>query len=253
MDYLWNTVETVDRSKCDGFSHFDTGHMEWLVLFLCFAFLCTVIYLKAGGGRKRIRQAFAVVMIADEVLKYIIAAVNGISALAYLPLQLCSLSIIIVILHALFAPAGWHQNIFSRYAGNFLYLIGLPAGLSALLFPAWTALPPFANLMSIHSFSVHIMLVTYVIMLLVAEEIRPEIKTIPVNICVLIAMAIGVYLFDVRFGMNYMYLVHLSPASPLAPFAALGDYRIGYAIILVALVLVMYGLPAFFRKRRSRG
>ncbi len=253
MDFFWNTVETIDRSRCDGFSHFDTSHMEWLVLFLCFAFVCMVIYLKAGSGRKNIRRGLAVLMIADEILKYIIVAANGISVLAYLPLQLCSISVIIVILHALFAPTGWHQNVFSRYAGNFLYLIGLPAGLSALLFPAWTSLPAFANLMSIHSFSVHIMIVTYVVVLLVAEEIRPEIKTTPVNICVLIAMAIGVYYFDVKFGMNYMYLVHLSPASPLAPFAALGDYRIGYAVILAALVLVLYGLPAVFRRGRRRG
>ena len=70
------------------------------------------------------------------------------------------------------------------------------------------------------------------------------------NICALIAMAMGVYLFDVRFGMNYMYLVHISPASPLEIFAELGDYRIGYAVVLAALVLVMYGLPALLRRGR---
>ena len=250
MDFFWNTVETVDRGKCDGFSHFDASHMGWLVVFLCFAFICTIIYLKDGRARKHIRRAFAILMIADEILKYIIVAVNGISILAYLPLQLCSISVIIVILHGIFAPTRGYQSLFTRHVGNFLYLIGLPAGLSALLFPAWTALPAFANLMSIHSFSVHIMLVTYIIMLIVANEIRPELKTVPVNICALIAMAMGVYLFDVRFGMNYMYLVHISPASPLEIFAELGDYRIGYAVVLAALVLVMYGLPALLRRGR---
>lgn len=250
MDFFWNTVETVDRGKCEGFSHFDSGHMGWLVVFLCFAFICTIIYLKDGYARKHIRRVLVILMIADEILKYVIVAINGISLLAYLPLQLCSICVIIAILHGLFAETGGYQNLFTRHVGNFLYLIGLPAGLSALLFPAWTALPAFANIMSIHSFSVHIMLVTYIIMLIVANEIRPEIITIPVNICALVAMAIGVYLFDVRFGMNYMYLVHISPSSPLEPFAALGDYRIGYAVILVALMLVMYVLPALFRRGR---
>ena len=253
MNFFWDTVETVNRSICKGFSHFDTSHILWLVLFLCAAVVCARLYRRAGAaGRRTFRLVFAVLLIADELLKYGIVLAGGVPVSHYLPLQLCSISIILAILHALFGVGkGGSPSIFGRYAGNFLYLVGLPAGLSALLFPAWTALPAFANLMSIHSFTVHIMLVVYVIMLVCGGEIRPEIKTTPACICALIAMAIGVYYFDVSLGMNYMYLVHLSPASPLAPFAALGDYRIGYAVILAALVLVMYGIPALLRKCRA--
>ncbi|MBQ6496529.1 MAG: YwaF family protein [Firmicutes bacterium] len=267
MDFFWDTVETVDRAKCDGFSHFDTGHIIWLVFFLCVAAVCTRFYLDAGEGRgsafpncrRRIRIVFAVLLIIGEVLKYVVVAKAGVPLAGYLPLQLCSISVILVIVHALL-PVGSGADadqrpvsgVFYRYIGNFLYLIGLPAGLAALLFPSWTALPILANFMSLHSFTTHILLVTYVAMLVAAKEIRPEIRTVPVCVCALIVMAIGVYFFDVSFNMNFMYLVHLSPASPIAPFASLGDYRIGYAVILAALILILYGVPALVRRTSSR-
>ena len=84
-------------------------------------------------------------------------------------------------------------------------------------------------------------------MLLVNKEIKPDLKTLWVSVVALILMSVGVYAFDVAYDMNYMYLLRLSPGSPLAPFAALGDYRLGYAIILVALILVMYIIPALIK------
>lgn len=240
MDFFWDTVETVNRTECKGFSHFDTSHIIWLVLFLCVCIWCAWFYRKRTYfQRSLMRYAFAVLLIADEVMKYWIIHKGGVPVIGYLPLQLCSICIILVIIHC-FVP--WNH-----YIGNFLYLVGLAAGLSALLFPSWTALPAFANLMSIHSFTVHIMLVSYIVMMICAKEIRPEFKTIPVSVCALIAMAICVFIFDLISGTNYMYLVHLSPASPLAPFEALGDYRIGYAIILAGLVFVLYVPPALVR------
>lgn len=266
MEFFWDTVETVDRTKCDGFSHFDTGHIVWLVFFLCVVAVCARVYCDAtadpsrdADGRRRIRIVFAVLLIIGEVLKYVVVAKAGVPLAGYLPLQLCSISVILVIVHALL-PVGSGADadqrpvsgVFYRYIGNFLYLIGLPAGLAALLFPSWTALPILANFMSLHSFTTHILLVTYVAMLVAAKEIRPEIRTVPVCVCALIVMAIGVYFFDVSFNMNFMYLVHLSPASPIAPFASLGDYRIGYAVILAALILILYGVPALVRRTSSR-
>ena len=121
MDFFWETVDTIDRTRCDGFSHFDTGHLIWLVLFLCFCIVCTVIYAKlaaGGSGKKKMRLAFAVVLIADELLKYGIVLADGVTILRYVPLQLCSISVLIVILHAFLGPG-------HAYIENFLYLIGV--------------------------------------------------------------------------------------------------------------------------------
>lgn len=263
MKYFWDIVETIDRESCPGFEHFHWQHILWLVIFLAFVFVFSVIYRKAGACslcsetghgvrpegcrapycRKHIKALFSLVLIADAIFKFVIVVVNHVPILNYMPLQLCYISVILVIIHA-FLREG---TVAHRYIGNFLYLVGLPAGLSALLFPAWKALPAFANAMSLHSFSSHIIFVSYIVMLLVSGEIRPEPKTAWVSVSALILMSLGVYAFDVAFDMNYMYLLRLSAGSPLAPFEALGDYRLGYAIILAALILVMYIIPAIVK------
>ena len=247
MDFFWSTVETINRNECKGFEHFDTGHILWLVLFVCAALICAVSYKRrSSAGRRRQRLVMACLLLLGEMLKYVIVTMNGVSVIYYLPLQLCSICIVIIILHGLFTRGDPSKGI-SLYAGNFLYLVGLAAGLSALIFPSWMVLPAFANMMSIHSFTSHILFVSYIIMLMAAKEIRPEIKTIPVSVVALILMAFGVYRFDLAFDMNYMYLVSLSAGSPLGPFEALGDYRIGYAVILAGLVVLLYLLPKLFR------
>lgn len=260
MKYFWDIVETIDRGSCPGFEHFHWQHFLWLVIFLAFVIVCSVMYRKAGACslcsetghgvrpegcrapycRKHIKVLFSLVLIADAIFKAIIVGVNHISILNYMPLQLCYISVILVIIHAFITE----ETPAHKYIGNFLYLVGLPAGLSALLFPAWKVLPAFANAMSLHSFSSHIIFVTYIVMLLAGGEIRPELRTIWVSVTALILMSLGVYAFDVSFDMNYMYLLRLSAGSPLAPFEALGDYRIGYAVILAVLILLMYIIPA---------
>ncbi|MCQ2545233.1 MAG: YwaF family protein [Clostridia bacterium] len=264
MKYFWDIVETIDRNSCPGFEHFHWQHNLWLVIFLAFVFVFSLVYRKAGACnlcsetghgvrpegcrapycRKHIKVLFSLALIADAIFKFIIVAVNHISILNYMPLQLCYISVMLVIIHAFIKE----ESPANKYIGNFLYIVGLPAGLSALLFPAWKALPAFANAMSLHSFSSHIIFVTYIVMLLAVGEIRPELRTIWVSVAALILMSSGVYAFDVTFDMNYMYLLHLSAGSPLAPFEALGDYRIGYAIILAALILVMYIVPVIVKR-----
>lgn len=250
MKYFWTTIETINRNACEGFRHFDSCHIAWLAIFLAFAAICTLIYAKAEAPKRRrhMRITFSLVLIADLILRYAIVFLNHIPFVEYAPFQLCLISMILVIIHTFM----YTETSLWKFTGNFLYLAGFPGGLSALLFPSWTALPAFANAMSIHSFSSHIIFATYIIMLTAAGDIKPDIKTVPASVAALVVMSAGVFLFDIRCGMNFMYLVKLSPGSPLAPFAVLGDYRIGYAVILAGLVLLMYGIPLIAGKcRRS--
>ena len=259
--HFWNTVETIDRSAVSGFNHYDAEHVIWLAMFVCFALVCSILYVKVGPCslcktghhpegchgpycRKHMRALFALVLILEEIFKYILVAMNHIPFYEYAPLQLCYLSLLLVIVHAFMND----ESRAYHYVGNFLYLVGLPAGLSALLFPSWTALPAFANGMSIHCFSSHILFVTYIIMLVAAGDIRPDFRTVPASVLGLFIMAAGVYIYDICTGCNFMFLIRLSAGSPLAPFEALGDYRIGYIVILAALVIVMYGVPGIIRR-----
>lgn len=234
---MWNTVETVERTIIDGFSLFGPEHLLWIILMVV---VCVIAGVRAArsGGTARAGRILAILMIADEIFKYVIVALNHVTIVHYLPFQLCSISIIIAIIHAFADESG----AFGRYAGNFLYLVGLPGCVSAVLFPAWTALPAFGA-MSIHSFSVHIMLIVYVVIKTAGGDISPELKTIPVSVIALLMMAWGIYAFDVAADVNFMYLVHISPGSPMAAFEALGNYRIGYGVILAVLIIVLY-MPA---------
>ena len=242
--FFWDTVETIDRDSVCGFTLYDSSHLIWLAVFVIFAILLSLIYRQSDcDHRQAIRYSIALLLIAEELFKYCIVLHNGIDMLYYLPLQLCYICIILVIIHAF---------TLSNIIGNFLYLAGIAAGLSALLFPAWTELPAFANAMSIHSFTSHIIFVSYIIAMIANKEIVPSVSTIPVNVSALCLMAGAVYLFNIKFGTNYMYLIKISSGSPLAPFEALGDYRIGYAIILMALIVVLYLLPLAARKLTAR-
>ena len=259
MDNFFNTLDTIDGSKVHGFDFFGPEHIAWLLIMITAVITLSTIYCRGcdhgcgsecprrlSGSRRRkdgqklcrhgMRMVIAMLLIADELLKYTLVTINGAPIVKYIPLQLCSLCIIISIVHAFFRP----HTTGSMYLGNFLYLIGIASGLSALLFPSWSALPAF-NLMSIHSFSAHILLLSYIVMVLSAKEIEISAKTIPVSVLALFAMAGGIYLFNLAFGTNFMYLMHISPGSPIAGFESLGDYRIGYFVILACLIIILYG------------
>lgn len=95
----------------------------------------------------------------------------------YLPLHLCSIHIILIAVHAVRPSKGLE---------NFLYAIWIPGALAALLFPAWTPLPP-ANFMRIHSAAVHILPAAYPIMLTAGGDIRPAVRELPRTLLLLLA------------------------------------------------------------------
>ena len=162
MSYFFDTTETIPEGM--GFSSFDPTHLIWLGAFLATAFLCSLLYRRLpANDRRRMRFIFAALLIADELFKVIGLAAHGNYTPRYLPLHLCSINIILIAVHAV-KP--------SRLLDNFLYVVCIPAAVAALLFPTWTSLP-VANFMHIHSFTVHILLAVYPIMLTAGGDIQP--------------------------------------------------------------------------------
>lgn len=265
MNGFLNTKDTIAQTGLDGFKAFGPEHLIWLAILVATTVVLAVIYRRgcscgcgatcprAGMGSHRrqpgqklcrhgMRMGIVMFLIADEILKYVLVAINHAPVKFYAPFQLCTICIVLCMIHGFTRP-GTKEKPGSKlnfYLGNFLYLVGIAAGLSAILFPSWGKLPAF-NLMSIHSFTAHIVLVAYIIMILAAGEIRISWKTVPVSVIALLAMAGIIYKFDIATGTNFMFLTHLSPGSPLGVFEALGDYRMGYAVILAVLIIVLYG------------
>ena len=159
----------------------------------------------------------------------------------YLPLHLCSINIFIITIHA------WKP---SKLLGGYLYTVGIPGTIAALLFPTWTKLP-LLNFMHLHSFTLHILLVLYPIMLTVGGDIKPESRQLPKCLLMLLGLAGIALVVNLIFDTNFMFLMEAKPENPLYIFKQLfGSHLIGFPIIISAVILVMY-LPVIILKKRK--
>ena len=145
MTHFFDSTESIAEGL--GFPLFGFGHLCWLAAFVVFAVVCSRIYKKSDAAkRQRIRYIFVALLSLDEAIKVIGLSVQGLFEPQYLPFHLCSINIFIILWHCK------HQN---NALNNYLFIVGIPAGMIALLTPSWTVLP-FWNFMNIHSFTVHI-------------------------------------------------------------------------------------------------
>ena len=168
MTHFFDSTESIAEGV--GFPLFGFGHLCWLAAFVVFAVVCSRIYKKSDAAkRQRIRYIFVALLLLDEAIKVIGLSVQGLFEPQYLPFHLCSINIFIILWHCK------HQN---NALNNYLFIVGIPAGMIALLTPSWTVLP-FWNFMNIHSFTVHILLATYPIMLTYSGETNPQLKYLP--------------------------------------------------------------------------
>jgi uncharacterized membrane protein YwaF len=136
--------------------------------------------------------------------------------------------------------------------GQYLYAIGIPATLMALVFPSWTKLP-FLNFMHLHSFTVHILLAVYPIMITFGGDVKPRAKDIPKCLALLIGMAIPVYFLNLVLDTNFMFLVEADKGNPLYIFEQIfGHHEIGFPILAAAVLVVMYVPLGIYRKIKNK-
>ena len=239
-DFL-QTVETIEPGR--GFSLFGKLHLLWLAAFVLITVLCCLWYRKLSReGRKRWRRWVAALLLADEVFKMIVLFAGGNYLWTYLPLHLCSINIFLV---------AWHAVKPSKLLGLFLYTVCIPGALAALLFPSWASLPLSSGI-HIHSFTVHILLALYPIVLTAAGEIRPDVKQMPRCMLLLVCMAIPIYGLNLLLDTNFMFLMYAEPGNPLYIFEQLwGSHLLGFPVIIAGVLLVMY-LPWELLRRKKR-
>ncbi len=242
MKYFWETVGSIEEGV--GFSHFDTCHIIWLIAFVCVTVGVSILYKKSNErNRKIIRFVVAGLIVLDELAKMTMLLVTGLWTVNYLPFHLCTINIFLIVFHTFKS---------TKTLDNFLYAACIPAAIAALLFPTWTELPP-ANMMHIHSFSVHILLALYPIMLTVGGDIHPHARHIWKCIALLLALAVPVYFINISLDTNYMFLIEAEAGNPLLIFEKyLGNHLLGYPIIFAVVLLVMYLPPHLKRKIKSK-
>lgn len=238
MQYFLDTTETIPSGV--GFPQFGVLHFVWLILFVAVSVVCVLWFRRLSEkGRRVWKTTVAGLLLADELFKVVMLLVGDRYTAGYLPLHLCSINIFAIAIHA------WKP---SKVLGGYLYTVGIPGALAALLFPSWTVLP-LGNFMHIHSFTVHILLALYPVALFGAGEIKPEAKKIPQYLFVLIAMAVPIYFVNLLLDTNFMFLMEADAGNPLYFFEQMwGNHLLGFPVIIAGVLAVMY-IPLVIYRR----
>ena len=242
MEHFLETTETIIEGV--GFTHYDFLHTLWLILFAT-ATIANIIYYRNATPEKRSqwRKIIAALLIADELFKMAGLFIGGNYQFSYLPLHLCSINIFVIAYHS-FKP--------NRLLDSILYTVCIPGALAALLFPSWTSLP-LGNFMHIHSFTVHILLALYPIVLTCGGDIRPKVQDIPKCVGILMAAALPIYLINLLLGTNFMFLMEADAHTPLFIFKQLfGSHIWGFPIIIAGILIVMFTPWYLYDKRLEK-
>lgn len=231
MEYFWYTSDTIPKGL--GFSHFDSLHLTTLAIAAVILLVSCLCYRRAGQkGRGIWRKTVALLLVADELFMDIPMIIMGIFHVKYLPFQLCSINVFLILWHA------WKPN---KTVENFLYTVCIPGALAALLVPTWTKLP-WLNYMFLHSTSCHILLILYPLMFTASGECKPRLKQVPRSLLLLLALAALALCLNLWWDTNFMFLMHVTKSNPLYFFQELwGSHLLGFPVIIAAVILVMYG------------
>lgn len=236
-----DTVETIKENS--GFSVFGKTHLIWLAAFVITAIISCVVYRKLSPKKRNImRIAVALLIIADEIYKTVCLLIGGRHTAAYLPFHLCSINIFLIAFH-IFKK--------SEIVENFLYTFCIPAAIIALLTPSWTALPP-SNFMHIHSFTVHILLCIYPLMLTVGGDIKPNVKTVPKCLLLLLGMAAVALCINLLFDTNFMFLMRTDDISFLVFSEKIFGHHLWVFPILLPIVIFVMQAPFIIRDKITK-
>lgn len=244
MSYFLDTVDTVPEGI--GFSFYGSTHIIWLAIFAVAVAVCCVWYSKISKrGRSVWKKGVALLLVADEAFKVVMLIIGGNYTASYLPLHLCSINIFLIVWHA------WKP---SQILNSFLYTICIPGALAALLFPSWSKLPVM-NFMHMHSFTVHILLALYPLVLTICGEIKPRLKYVVKCMLLLVIMAAVIYVVNLLLDTNFMFLMYAEEGNPLYIFEQMwGSHLLGFPVIIAGVLLVMYlpiELPRIIHKNKT--
>ena len=232
---------TIEPGK--GMDSYSLGHFIWLGLLFFLIFFLGKKYRAADEDkRKKIRIAIASLIMLDEIVKDIIMPITGQWDRNFLPLHLCSISVFVVFIHALTG---------NRILEEYTYAITLPTASMAMAFPDWTGALPCMNLMCIHSFSIHLLLVLYPCLLLYGGFI-PSAKQLFRLIPIVAFLAFVMYFVNGALGTNFFFVNGGGDGNPLTFLEKYigGWYRLAFPVIAAICWIPMY-LP-FRNKAKTR-
>lgn len=226
-----------------GFKLYDKTHLCWLGLFIVLCVISTIIYKKLNNKHKNImRIVIATIVFTMETIKNCVAAAIGDFGIGHFPFHLCGINVLLITF-----------CIFKRNktVENFLYYIGIPGAMLALLTPDWTKMP-CNNFFHIHSFVIHMFLVLYPFILVTSGDLKPDFKSMPKCILLLIGFAIPAFVLNIIFDQNFMFLMNTSGVGFLQLFEDIfGAHQWAFPILLPIVMLIM-SLPLLIANKIKR-
>ncbi len=245
MEYFWKQQDDIPPGM--GYPLFGMAHLMSVVITLLLT-VFLIFFIKRLEDRKQrhFLKLVPVFMVGLEVFKDTFLISIHRFGIGYLPLHICSIGIFVFLLRE-WIPSKWEKELL----GEISYIIIMPASVAALLFADWTVYYPVWNFMNIYSYIWHGLLILYPVLLRVRGDIRPTIRHIHFCLLFLCVVVPPIYAFDKHFGCNYFFVnwpVPNSPLSWMASFMGNPGYLLGYALLTVAVIFLIY-LGIELRKR----
>ena len=218
-----------------GFRTFDLTHLTWLLAGIALFVVACIFYKRLSESKRRIvLRVLGGYIFLQEMVKNLVVYLQGEFSWGYLPFHLCGINILLIAFDV------FKQT---KVVRSFLYYFAIPGAALALLFPNWTDVPVW-NFFHLHSFTIHILLVLYPLLLVTSGQVDTSLKAALKGVGLLAAMAIPVYGLNLLWGTNFMFLMKPDSGNPLELFEKLlGSHLWGFPILLPVVILVMY-LPA---------
>lgn len=226
-----------------GFQAYGLTHILWLLAGLVFWVTACFFYRRLSAHkRKLVLRVLGGYIFLQEMVKNLVLILLGEFSWGYLPFHLCGINILLIAFDIIKQ---------TRTVRSFLYYFAIPGALLALLFPNWTEMPVW-NFFHLHSFTIHILLVLYPLLLVTTGQAATDLKSALKGVALLVAMAIPVYGLNLLWGTNFMFLMKPDSGNPLEMFEKLlGSHLWGFPILLPVVILVMYLPVLIFQKRKA--
>lgn len=227
-----------------GFKAYGATHIIWLLAGLVFCIAICRVYRKLSANKqKTMLKVLGAYIFLQELAKDLVLLLLGEFDWGYLPFHLCGINILLIAFDTIKQ---------TKTVRSFLYYFAIPGAMLALLFPNWTKMPLW-NFFHIHSFTIHILLVLYPLLLVTTGQIATDVKSALQGVALLVAMAIPVYGLNLLWGTNFMFLMEPDSGNPLELFQTLlGSHLWGFPILLPIVVGVMYVPILLLKKRKER-
>ena len=230
MDFSTFFLDNYNVSEGMGVAVYGPEHLTWLAAMVVGMVLISLYYRSLREPqRDRFKKGMAWFILGLEIVRQVIYLVMGRYRVEYLPFHLCGITEFTIFIYA------YTKN---KTARESLYALGIIGALMALAFADWLHLPLF-NFQSIQSFLIHGALIAFILMLLVAGEIKPEVKRLPKVFMVHLVIFIATFFFNKAFDTNFFFLNYPSPGSPLVLFEEIAGNP-GYNLLTFGLLLVIW-------------